>query len=409
MAFLFLATCARRNSIFDTTDTRTDLIMSKTATVLDVAKQLNDEVLAPMKTVFVGKDEVIDLLGVCLVARENLFLLGPPGTAKSALVQTLARRMQGTVFDYLLTQFTEPNEIFGPFDIRQLREGNLVTNTEGMLPEASFVFLDELLNANSAILNSLLMVLNERVFRRGRETRSLPTLLLVGASNGLPEDDALRALFDRFPLRVQCDNVPEEQLTGVMRAGWKLDQPAERPQASVSVDEIKQLQAAITAAELEGVLEDFVALVLRLRNAGVAISDRRAVKLQRLIAASALLCGRLTVHVSDFWVLRYVWDNVEQQSVVDTIVQTFVDEHTSTAENTIVRHPRSSETVPDPDQLAADLDLIIESAGGELSTADRVKLTDRLSVLAARCAWVAEEQQRKHLEGKVQAAWDQLA
>ena len=159
----------------------------------ELSTRLVDEVLAPMKSAFVGKDEIIDLLGVCLVAGENLFLLGPPGTAKSALVQDLARRIEGRVFDYLLTRFTEPNELFGPFDIRKLREGELVTNTEGMLPEASLVFLDELLNANSAILNSLLMVLNERVFRRGQETRPLPTLMVIGASNRLPEDDALGA------------------------------------------------------------------------------------------------------------------------------------------------------------------------------------------------------------------------
>jgi MoxR-like ATPase len=161
------------------------------AASIPLSQRLNDEVLQPMKDAFVGKDEVIDLLGVCLVGGENLFILGPPGTAKSALVQDLSRRIEGRVFDYLLTRFTEPNEIFGPFDIRKLRDGDLVTNTEGMLPEASFVFLDELLNANSAILNSLLMVLNERIFRRGREVRKLPTLMVVGASNRLPEDDAL--------------------------------------------------------------------------------------------------------------------------------------------------------------------------------------------------------------------------
>src|SRR6187431_2169925 len=137
---------------------------------LALARRLTSEVLASLKAAFVGKDEIVDLLGVSLAAGENLFLLGPPGTAKSALVQQLARRIDGRVFDYLLTRFTEPNELFGPFDIRKLREGDLVTNTEGMLPEASIIFLDELLNANSAILNSLLMVLNEKVFRRGRET-----------------------------------------------------------------------------------------------------------------------------------------------------------------------------------------------------------------------------------------------
>lgn len=187
---------------------------------LALGRQLTEAVLEPMKQMFVGKDDIIDLFGVCLVARENLFLLGPPGTAKSSLVQKLAQRLQGRVFDYLLTRFTEPNELFGPFDIRRLREGDLVTNTEGMLPEADLIFLDELLNANSAILNSLLLVLNERVFRRGRETYPLPTLMVVGASNRLPEDDALGALFDRFLLRVYCDKVAPEDLASGLESGY---------------------------------------------------------------------------------------------------------------------------------------------------------------------------------------------
>src|SRR3954454_14210283 len=94
--------------------------------VLDFGTRLVADVLEPMKRAFVGKDEIIDLMGVCLVAGENLFLLGPPGTAKSMLVHELGRRLDGRTFDYLLTRFTEPNELFGPFDIRRLREGELV-------------------------------------------------------------------------------------------------------------------------------------------------------------------------------------------------------------------------------------------------------------------------------------------
>src|SRR5215510_14707704 len=88
-------------------------------------------VLQHLKEIFVGKDDIIDLMGICLAGRENLFLLGPPGTAKSALVRELARLLNGRTFEYLLTRFTEPNELFGPFDIRRLREGDLVTNTDG--------------------------------------------------------------------------------------------------------------------------------------------------------------------------------------------------------------------------------------------------------------------------------------
>jgi len=218
-------------------------------TPTEITTRLATEVLEPMKRAFIGKDEVIDLLGICLVGGENLFILGPPGTAKSALVHQLAARMEGRTFDYLLTRFTEPNELFGPFDIRKLRDGELLTNTEGMLPEASLVFLDELLNANSAILNSLLVALNERVFRRGKETRPLAALMFVGASNHLPEDDALNALFDRFLLRVHCDNVPGERLTDVLTAGWKL--AAGRPaKSALHFDDLRSTQSALANVEL---------------------------------------------------------------------------------------------------------------------------------------------------------------
>src|SRR5687768_14654466 len=211
-------------------------------TRLAAAQRLSTEILASLKSAFIGKDEIIDLLGVCLAGGENLFLLGPPGTAKTAIVHQLGQRLDGRVFDYLLTRFTEPNELFGPFDIRKLRDGELLTNTEGMLPEADLVFLDELLNANSAILNSLLMVLNEKVFRRGRENRPLPVIMIVGASNHLPEDEALHALYDRFLIRVRCDYVDPALLNNVLDAGWKLEQPEMAGKPEILADDIFRIQ-----------------------------------------------------------------------------------------------------------------------------------------------------------------------
>jgi MoxR-like ATPase len=377
------------------------------ATLANLSRRINDEVLRPLKDAFVAKDEIIDLMGVCLVGGENLFILGPPGTAKSALVQGLSRRLDGRVFDYLLTRFTEPNELFGPFDIRKLREGELVTNTEGMLPEASLVFLDELLNANSAILNSLLLVLNERVFRRGRETRRLPTLMVVGASNRLPEDDALRALFDRFLLRVRCDNVGQEQLNEVLTAGWKLDIERQHQIPTVSVDDVLQMQSLLAVVDFSQVRAVYLELVHRLRHAGISISDRRAVKLQRLQAASSLLCGRFVVSPTDLWILRYIWDTEEQQEVIATIVQDAVNRH---LENEIVRHPRAQgNEVPNAEELARDLErLDARINGGDLSQTTRVYLRDQLGVLTGRVPWVADSQQRSFLEEKLERLWERI-
>ncbi len=370
---------------------------------------LRAEVLEPLKSSFVGKDEIIDLLGLCLAARENLFLLGPPGTAKSALVQGVARQIEGRVFDYLLTRFTEPNEIFGPFDIRKLREGELETNTAGMLPEADFVFLDELLNANSAILNSLLLVLNERVFRRGRETRPLPTLMVVGASNHLPEDEALGALFDRFLVRVNCPNVPDEGLEQVLAAGWRLDQRTESLNGMVrpiNADDIRGLHRLIPQVSLEAVRTPFVELVLRLRGAGITISDRRAVKLQRLVAASALLCGRLAVNVTDLWVLRYIWDSEDEQEILASLVSQALE--SATDEARAGGHPRSLVSeAPDPEQLHSDLSQLAAAlqAGDEV---ERSRLRDRLTLLTARCQWVPDTQQRTFLEAEATNLWRTL-
>jgi MoxR-like ATPase len=372
-----------------------------------LCRRLNDDVLRPMKDAFVGKDEIIDLLGVCLVGGENLFILGPPGTAKSALVQDLSRRLDGQVFDYLLTRFTEPNELFGPFDIRKLREGELVTNTEGMLPEASFVFLDELLNANSAILNSLLTVLNERIFRRGRETRPLPTLMVVGASNRLPEDDALRALFDRFLLRVHCDNVAQEQLNEVLIAGWKLDIERQRRVPAMTVEEVLKLQSLLRRADFSQVRSVYLELVHRLRHAGIAISDRRAVKLLRLQAASALLCGRLVVSPTDLWVLRYIWDTEEQQEVIASIVQEAVKVH---AGEEAAHHPRSQGSdIPDAEELARDLERLQSRANANATDATtRVYLRDQLGVLSGRVQWVSDDQQRSFLTEKLERLWERI-
>src|SRR3954470_6990573 len=144
----------------------------------DTVGRLRREVVEVLQQRFVGRDEVVELIALAVVAGEHLFLYGPPGTAKSALIRHFARAVHGRYFEYMLTRFSEPNEIFGPIDIARLREGTVATVTKGMLPEAEFVFLDELFNANSAILNNLLTVLNERIYRRGAETHRLPLLSL---------------------------------------------------------------------------------------------------------------------------------------------------------------------------------------------------------------------------------------
>lgn len=375
-------------------------------TAPQTAAALITQVLAPIKASFVGKEVVIDLLGLCLVAGEHCFILGPPGTAKSALVQALGRRLAGRTFDYLLTRFTEPNELFGPFDIRRLREGDLVTNTDGMLPEADLVFLDELLNANSAVLNSLLMVLNERVFRRGRETRALPMLMAVGASNRLPEDETLRALFDRFLVRVRSDNVADERLSEVLVAGWKLEDRSAVADP-FPIAGIRHLRQAVREVDLTTVRPVYASIISRLRHAGIPLSDRRAVRLQGLVAASAILCGRSVAQVSDCWVLRHTWDTEEQRELLEATVAQALEQAQERADD----HPQAREAgAPDAEVLAGEVTALeAEFAAAALDATTLSRVRDRLSLLLCRLPWIANSTARTALQQQTDALWARLS
>ena len=168
---------------------------------------------------FLGKDEVIRLLLVATLAGEHAVLIGPPGTAKSALIRTFARMMHARYFEYLLTRFTEPNEIFGPVDIGAFREGRYERRTEGMLPEAEIVFLDEVFKSNSAILNALLTLLNERRYTSGGASIRCPLLSAFGASNEVPGDETLTAIYDRFILRIRNDNLDAYHFQDLLQKG----------------------------------------------------------------------------------------------------------------------------------------------------------------------------------------------
>ena len=376
-------------------------------------------VLSFVKNSFVGKDEVIDLLGIALIGRENAFLLGSPGTAKSAIVRMLSNSVEdGQNFEYLLTRFTEPNELFGAFDIRKLKEGELITNTTGMLPEASVVFLDEIFNANSAILNSLLMALNERIFRRGQETKKLPALMFVGASNQLPEDEALAALLDRFLVRVKCENVSPDNLQAVLMAGRKLEKntlngSSTETQPKITPQEIIELQNLSKQVDLSDVLKAYLDLIHSLRNTGVKVSDRRAVKVQNLVAASAVMCGREKAILSDLWVLKYIWDNEEQveilQGIVNSVVEKDLDKQNETGEN-FMNHPQAlSNTIPNAEELIKEiLELQKEWEKESQSFEQKNLIKDKLRYLQNRSNWIKNTQHKTHIQTEIENLWKKI-
>jgi MoxR-like ATPase len=370
-------------------------------------EQLRTDVIDLLKQRFVDRDEVIDLIALAAVAGEHLFLYGPPGTAKSALIRQFAMAVKSRYFEYMLTRFSEPNEIFGPIDIVRLREGTVATVITGMLPEAEFVFLDELFNANSAILNNLLTVLNERVYRRGAEIHRLPVLSLYSASNHLPEDEALRALFDRFLLRCHVDNLKRESMPRLLTAGWLLEKTGP-PESRVSADDLRALSSRIYDVDLSQVTSAYVEVVYKVRDLGIAFSDRRAVKVMKLLAASALLCGRNVARPSDLWVLRYVWDRQEQIEPLAALINGVLEQD---ARDDTERHPLARvEPFLNGEDLARQLaEVEKELDAGKLTLSKIAQLREHVSDLADRAAWVVDPASRSFLLDRARKSLEKLA
>ena len=251
----------------------------------------------------VGREPLAELIVLAAVAQEHLLVIGPPGTGKSAVVRRVAQTLGGRYFEYLLGRFTEPSELFGAVDLKKLREGTVETDVTGMLPEADIAFLDEVFLGSTAILNTLLGVLNERRFRRGHTQLACPLRVCVGAANALPDDEALAAFADRFLLHAFIEPVADAQLETLLEGGWRSDFTTMSDTHALS--QLDLLSSQLHEVRMDGVRPALSEAIRKLRAAGVRLSDRRIVKSQRLVAAAAVLAGRLVATPADLWPLFY--------------------------------------------------------------------------------------------------------
>jgi MoxR-like ATPase len=354
-----------------------------------------DAVRRELEQKFLAKEEIIRLMLVAAVAGEHMVLIGPPGTAKSALIRAFSRLIDARYFEYLLTRFSEPNELFGPVDIQSFRSGAYRRVVTNMLPEAEIVFLDEAFKANSAILNSLLTLLNERRFNNGSNLVKVPLISLYAASNEVPSSDNLDAIFDRFLLRVHSDNLDSYHFHELMTKGLALERasskdettpsmasssvPAPPPLPTMPSTAITRPSGAIlTAADLhtcrrtlldrvefpEEFLATYKGLCFQLRGEGISLSDRRVVRLLKLFAASAFIEGRTRAHEGDLFILRHVWNNLDQREILDDVVEPVIAQY-------YAEHPddRPHQVAADIDRLVSELNLVHKmlTQGGELS------------------------------------------
>lgn len=270
------------------------------------------------------KEQIIAVALLCAVAGENMFLLGPPGTAKSMVAARLKSVFKdGKSFDYLMSRFSTPDEIFGPISISKLKnEDRYERLTSGYLPEADVVFLDEIWKAGPSIQNTLLTVINEHLFHNGTQTIRTPMKVLIAASNELPaKDEGLEALWDRFLMRMISNCISSDTaffkmiqssysnisdlpdalfITNELYNSWQQESRKIGMQSTV-ISAIKALRKSMASLEKEDG-----------NHLRYYISDRRWRKAYSLMQTSAFLNGRTEIDTTDYLLLIHsFWNDVE--------------------------------------------------------------------------------------------------
>ena len=288
-------------------------------TITDLQKL--EEIRQALNAKYVERENVVEGILVALLSRQHMLMIGPAGTAKSALSVELAEIVQGTTyFQWLLTRFSTPEEVFGPLSLKDLEKGIYKRNTISKMPEANLVFLDEIFKANSAILNSLLTLINERIFYNDETPVRVPLISVIGASNEYPEEgDGLEALFDRFLLRFELDYIVDETnfLSMMKGTGQKQIMP------SMTMGELIHLQFLTDIVTIpEEVYETLTDIRNELFDEGIRPSDRRFKQSLSILKAKAVLNQRQVVNVSDIVILENVlWGTIDQKEAVSNIIR----------------------------------------------------------------------------------------
>lgn len=275
------------------------------------------EVLKFLNKGLVDKESVMKLGLLALLAKENIVLLGPPGTAKSEVSRRLSEVIDGgNYFEYLLTKYTTPEEIFGPLSIKSLKNDEFHRNVEGYMPKSTVVFLDEVFKANSSILNSLLTIINEKKYHNGKEKIDVPLISLIGASNEYPENGELDALYDRFLIKKNVgyiSDIKRDKLFDITNE--KMCIPKE---LKFTVSEIKKIENEYKKVEIPENMRKILKLILKRYeimtkdDKNEKISDRKIVKISKLLKISAYTNGRNTIDESDIFLLKdCLWNDVK--------------------------------------------------------------------------------------------------
>lgn len=268
-----------------------------------------------LSSALIEREDEVDLVLTALLANEHVLLVGPPGCGKSLLLDAVMNWMSARKFSILLTKFTQVEEVMGPVSLAALKEDRYRRVTTGRLPEADVCFIDELWKASSAILNTLLKVLNERVFENDGGAVKVPLKLCVAASNEWPSPDSgkeLTALLDRFLFRKAVRPIGSQ--AGRQRLLWHRDHTPKLT-TTITPAEVEQAHREVNAVPWSKGAQEALETVLReLSREGVVPGDRRQFKTVTVVQAFAYLNGAEEVRPEHLEVAQHcLWDTPDEQ------------------------------------------------------------------------------------------------
>lgn len=282
------------------------------------------QVRSYMNATVLEREEENDLILALIVARQHGFFLGLPGVAKSAMVRAFTSCLDdAALFQMLFTQFTTFNEVFGPPSLSALKSDRYEFKVEGFAPTANVIFFDEIFKANSAILNSLLTLMQERLFKNGTGELKCPLVSVFSASNELPQDDSLQALYDRFTVRSYVRPLLNDSSFKAMLLAESIPAPK-----VLTIDDLNVAHSMARAVDFSAILDDLAQLRRQVEvemSGTLYVSDRRWKSCVQFLQAVVFLDGRTEVTKDDFMHLQNcLWEKPEQIAQVSGILSQYV-------------------------------------------------------------------------------------
>lgn len=303
----------------------------KETSIVDKIRQIEIE----LNEIFIEREKIIHLMLITMVSNANMLMIGPPGTGKSKLVEELCSRItNSSYFQWLLNKTTDPSELFGSYSIKGMENDEFKRITTGKLSESTIAFLDEIWKSNSPTLNMLLPIMNERIFYNNGKKERIPLISLYGASNELPDDETLDALYDRFLIRVNTEYISDINNKKTMYRNYIRERSniiINKPKTTITIDEIKIIRDKATKVDISNeIITCYAKLMNTLKNElKIVISDRRQNECLKILQANAVLNNRNQVIIDDLreltnslWI-KNINDVIDIETVIEDIINPY--------------------------------------------------------------------------------------